>query len=113
MAGIFTYKTINFDVANGAPAVVYTVPALTQTVVKLILAVNTNVGAQTLAIHFKPSGGTARPISEGNAPLAAVNALGSSYRDITTYLLAAGDAILMGASVATDIKGTVSFVEET
>lgn len=113
MAGIFTYKTINFDVANGAPTVVYTVPALTQTMVHAIIAVNENVGAQTVNVQIQPSGGTARRVVDKDFALTAAGATGSTLRDRTHYLLAAGDAILMGASVATDIKGTISMTEET
>jgi hypothetical protein len=108
MAGTFSIKALGEGQLAGAKGTIYTVPSVTQTVIKTITLVNTTAGALTVNLYINSSG-TSRRIIPKDLSLGAGEAL-ETDRD---YTLEAGDLIEGDASSATSIDFTISGIEET
>jgi len=92
-----------------AKATLYTVPALTTTIIKTISYVNTDIAARTVNLYIKPSGGTSRRIIPNNMTLGIGYMM--VYDDEIT--LEAADEIEGDADAATVVDFTINGVEKS
>lgn len=91
----------------GASAALYTCPASTTAVVKLITLVNTDAVSITVNIQIKPSGGTARCIIPKDMSMTS----GYLSKVDDSITLEAGDAIWGDASISAKVDYTISGIE--
>lgn len=92
-----------------AKATLYTVPALTTTLVLNIVLVNVTAGAITVNLYKKKSGGASRRIIDQALSIAA----NGSVRMKGGFTLEAGAVLEGDASAATSIDYVISGVERT
>lgn len=90
----------------GAKGTLYTVPASTQTIVKSITLVNTDVAARTVNLYVKP-GATSRRIISKDLSIPA----GGSYVHDALITLEAGDLIEGDASTANVVDFVINGAE--
>lgn len=93
----------------GTLAALYTCPASTTAIIKLITLVNTDVVDISVNIYIKPSGGTSRCI----IPKDMVMAPGYMSKVKDTITLEAGDAIWGDATVSNKVDYTISGIQRT
>lgn len=103
-----TIKTLADGQLAAAKATIYTCPASTTAIVRLITYVNTGANV-TVNLYVKPSGGTSRRI----IPMAMVLLAGYLMEEDQVITLEAGDVLEGDASIATQVDFTVGGVERT
>ncbi len=108
MAGTFSIKALGDGQLAAAKGTLYTVPALTQTIIKSVTFVNTTAGALTVNLYTNTTG-TSRQIIPVDLSLGA----GESMETSVDYTLEAGDLLEGDASSATSVDYTISGIEET
>lgn len=109
MAGNFTVKLLANGVVPAVKTTIYTVPALTSTIIKAITLVNQDVACEHVVnLYIKASGGTSREIIPYNTQLGARYLLETD----SVYTLNAGDTIEAYADLASVIAYTVNGIEE-
>ena len=108
MAGTFKIKALGEGQLPAATGVLYTVPASTQTIIKTMIFVNTNVAVRTINIFLK-TGGTNRRIVPKDLSLKAQYLMETDQE----YTLEAGDTVEGDASAASSIDFTIHGIEET
>ena len=108
MAGTFTIKNLGDGRLPATTGILYTVPALTQTIIKTITLVNTDSATRAVNLFLKPSG-TNRRIIPKDLSLGA----GFSLETDRDYTLEAGDTIKGDASLAVVVEFTINGIEET
>lgn len=92
-----------------AKGTLYTCPASTTAILRLVSFVNTGAGARTVNLYLKPSGGTSRRL----IPVAMSMAAGNSMEYTNVLTLEAGDIIEGDASVAAEVDYVIEGVERT
>jgi hypothetical protein len=105
------YKVLYQGQPATSAAVVYTVPAVTNSIIKLIRAVNTSASEVTITI-FVNGNATANRISPALV-LAPDGDPGSMYTDEGPVTLNAGDTIRAIASAGTSVTLTICGLEVT
>ena len=102
-------KSLSDGQLANAKATIYTCPALTTSIVRLISFVNTGAGARTVNLYLKPSGGTSRRL----IPVAMSMAAGNSMEYTNVLTLEAADVIEGDASVTAEVDYVIEGVERT
>jgi hypothetical protein len=108
MAGIFKIKALADGFLPIATGVLYTVPALTDTIIKTITLVNTDASPVDVNLYINSSG-TNRKIIPSDMQLKA----GYSLETDEEYTLEAGDTVRGDADTASVVDFTIHGVEET
>ena len=104
-----TIKSLATGQLAAAKATIYTCPALTTAIVRLIKFVNTGAAARTLNLYIKESGGSSRRIW----PVALSLPSGYEATESGVITLSAGDELEADASVANEVDFSISGVERT
>ncbi len=105
----YTIKQLGNGQLSDSTGDIYTAPALTQTIIKNIVLVNTDTSARTVNLYVSKSGGSVTRITPKDV------SVGVGYQlifndDIT---LGPGDKVQGDASVASVVDYTVSGIEES
>lgn len=109
MAGTFTMKSLADGQLAVAKATLYTVPAVTSTLVLFISVTNTTTNTRNINLYVKRSGSVSRRIIPTDLKLSS----GANYLFDGRLPLSTGDLIEGDASVATSVDFTIGGVEET
>lgn len=107
MAGTFTIKSLGDGQLAATKGTLYTVPTLTQAIIKSITLVNTSASAVTVNLYLKP-GATSRRVAPKDLSIPA----GALVELTAGYTLGAGNLIEGDASAATIVDYTINGVEE-
>jgi hypothetical protein len=102
-------KSLSSGQLAGAKATIYTCPALTTAIVRLVTYVNTGAAANTVNLYFKESAGTSRRIIPEDMSLSA----GFSMEEANVITMSAGDELEGDSSTAAEVDYYISGVEKT
>ena len=109
MAGTFTIKLLAQGQLPNAKGTLYTTPASTQTIIKTITLVNTDIIAENVNLYIKDSAGTSKSI----IPVDCVLGIKYLLETDQEYTLEAGDLIEGDANTAAKVDYTINGIEES
>lgn len=102
-------KSLGTGQLAGAKATIYTCPALTTAIVRLLTYVNTGAAARTVNLFVKESAGVSRRIIPEDMSLDP----GFLMEEDSVITLSAGDELEGDASVANEVDYAIFGVERT